>query len=145
MGTGRLRVAVAMVAALAFVGAACGNEGDDSSSENASGTSAGGASGGDQFADLKHVDEPSPCVNDPGINATDIKVGAIAVESGAQATSFAPALEGIKARIDKANQTGELGPRKITLVVRDDTADQTRNAEVARDLVEQEGVFGIIE
>ena len=29
--------------------------------------------------------------------------------------------------------------------MRDDTADQTRNAEVARDLVEQEKVFGIIE
>ena len=56
-----------------------------------------------------------------------------------------PALEGVKARIDKANQTGELGARKITLVVRDDAADQTRNAEVARDLVEQEKVFGIIE
>ena len=145
MGTGRLRVAVAVIAVLAFVGAACGNEGDDSSSGSASGTSASGASGGDQFADLKHVDEPSPCVNDPGMSDTDIKVGTIAVESGVQASSFAPALEGVKARIDKANQTGELGARKITLVVRDDAADQTRNAEVARDLVEQEKVFGIIE
>ncbi len=98
-----------------------------------------------QFDDLTHIDEPSPCVTDTGVTDTHIKVGVITVESGTQATSFAPALEGIKARIDKANQTGELGARKITLVVRDDTADQTRNAEVARDLVEQEKVFGIIE
>ena len=35
--------------------------------------------------------------------------------------------------------------RKITLVVRDDAADQTRNAEGARDLVERQKVFGIIE
>ena len=43
-------------------------------------------------------------------------MGTIAVESGPQALSFAPALDGIKARIEKANQEGELGARTITLV-----------------------------
>jgi branched-chain amino acid transport system substrate-binding protein len=146
MGTGLLRVAVAVIVVLAFVGAACGKEGDDDSSGGKnSDSTASGTSGSEAFADLKHVDEPSRCVNDPGVSDTEIKVGSITVESGAPATSFAPALEGIKARVDKANQTGELGARKITLVSRVDTADQPRNAEVARDLVEQEKVFGIIE
>jgi branched-chain amino acid transport system substrate-binding protein len=145
MGSGRLRVAVALVVALTFAGAACGNEGDDDNAGKSTQSGASGGSDGDQFADLQHVDEPNPCVNDPGVTDTDIKVGVIAVESGPAATSFGSAVDGIKARIDKANQEGELGKRKITLVERDDTGDQTRNTEVARDLVEQEKVFAIIE
>jgi branched-chain amino acid transport system substrate-binding protein len=146
MRSGRLRVAVALIAALAFAGAACGNEGDDDNAGESTQTGApAGGGDGNQFADLKHVDEPNPCVNDPGVTDSDIKVGVIAVESGPQATSFGSAVDGIKARIDKANQESELGKRKITLVERDDTGDQTRNTEVARDLVEQEKVFGIIE
>jgi branched-chain amino acid transport system substrate-binding protein len=127
--------------------AACGNEGDDSNAGGSSTTAGGGRSGAptDQFADLKRVPEPDPCENDPGVTDTEIKVGAIAIESGPFALSFGPALDGIKARIAKANEEKELGDRTITLVTRDDTGDQTRNQEVARDLVEQEKVFGIIE
>ncbi len=124
------RAAVLLLAALAVTTAAC----DDSAGEP-----------GDRFAGLERVEAPDPCEPDPGVTDTEILVGAIAIESGPQATSFGPALEGIRARIEKANQEGELGNRRITLVTRDDTGDQTRNAEVARDLVEQQGVFGIIE
>ena len=143
-GSNRLRVAVALVAALALAGAACGNEGDDDDA-GGSGSASAPADSEDPFADLELIEEPDPCENAPGVTDTEIKVGTIAVESGPQALSFAPALDGIKARIEKANQEGELGGRTITLVSRDDTADQTRNAEVARDLVEQENVFGVIE
>jgi branched-chain amino acid transport system substrate-binding protein len=144
MRASRLRIAIALAAALTLVGAACGNEGDD---DDAGGSSdASGTEGSDdQFADLERIPEPDPCEPDPGVSDNEIKVGGIAVESGPSATSFAPALEGIKARIEKANQEGELGNRTITLVTRDDAGDQTRNSEVARDLVEQENVFGIIE
>ena len=80
-----------------------------------------------------------------GSATREIKVGVIGIESGPFAQSFGAAVDGIKARVDKANEEGELGDRTITLVTRDDTGDQTRNGEVARDLVEQENVFGIIE
>lgn len=152
MANGR-RMAIALFTAFALVAGACGNEGDDdtgagATEESAGGTSpdgGGGAEETDQFADLERVEAPNPCVNDPGVGDTEIRVGTIAVESGPSATSFGPALDGIKARIEKANEERELGDRTITLVTRDDTGDQTRNAEVARDLVEQEGVFAIIE
>ncbi|GIU86682.1 MAG: hypothetical protein KatS3mg009_1197 [Acidimicrobiia bacterium] len=140
------RAAVLLLVALAATAAACGNEEDD---DGAPATTAVGDDSagepGDRFAGLERVEAPDPCEPDPGVTDTEILVGAIAIESGPQATSFGPALEGIRARIEKANQEGELGNRRITLVTRDDTGDQTRNAEVARDLVEQQGVFGIIE
>ena len=145
------RAAGALVAVLALFATACGNEGDDEATDAASEQTTApdgqepqsGAEG--RFADLERVEEPDPCTPDSGVSDTEIKVGTIAIESGPSATSFGPALDGIKARIEKANQEGELGDRKITLVTRDDTGDQTRNGEVARDLVEQQGVFGIIE
>lgn len=157
MAKSRRLTAIALFAAFALVAGACGNEGDDDTAadgteESTGDTSAEPAEGDDaaagetdRFADLERIEAPNPCVNDPGVSDTEIKIGTIAIESGPSATSFAPALDGIKARIEKANQEGELGDRTITLVTRDDTGDQTRNAEVARDLVEQVGVFGIIE
>ncbi len=146
MRTFRARHAAAVALALTLFVAGCGNEGGDEGS-TARSTRPGGGEGRpeDQFADLERVEEPDPCENDTGITDTEIKVGTIAIESGPGAQSFAPALEGIKARVAKANEEGELGDRKISLVTRDDTGDQTRNSEVARDLVEQEEVFGIIE
>jgi branched-chain amino acid transport system substrate-binding protein len=143
----RTRRSVALLlSVLVIVTVSCGNESKKDSSGTSTTESDGkGGQPEDQFADLKHVAEPSPCENDPGVTDGDIKVGVIGIESGPYAQSFAPALDGIKARIAKANEEGELGDRKITLVTRDDTGDQTRNQEVARDLVEQENVFGIIE
>src|SRR3954451_7128643 len=145
MRTFRGRRAATLVVSIVLLLAACGNESkkDATTTTNPSGGKAGEPE--NQFADLKHVPEPSPCTNDPGVTDDQIKVGVIGIESGPFAQSFAPALDGIKARIKKANDTGELGKRKISLVVRDDTGDQTRNQEVARDLIEQEKVFGIIE
>ncbi len=130
--------------------AACGNEksGNDATTPPANQPGDAGSKGGpaaDQFADLKRVPEPKPCTNDPGVSDTEIKVGTIGIESGPTAISFSATLDGMKARIDKANADGELGDRKIILVTRDDTGDPTRNGEVARDLVEQEKVFGILE
>jgi branched-chain amino acid transport system substrate-binding protein len=85
------------------------------------------------------------CKNDPGVSDSEIKVGAIVPKSGPQATSFSDALNGIQARIDKANAEQETGRRKITLVDADDVADNARNLTAAQQLVQQDGVFGIIE
>ena len=98
------------------------------------------------FSKLKPIPEPDPCENDPGVDDSTIKVGVITILSGPQGTNFAPSVEeGIRARIDRANSTGELGDRQIELVVKDDQANQASNLTAAQQLVEEEEVFGIIE
>jgi branched-chain amino acid transport system substrate-binding protein len=105
--------------------------------------SSGGGSG--QFSNLKPVKAPNPCPNSDGVSSSTIKVGAILPETGPDAPSFAASEDGMRARIDMANATGELGKRKISLTVVDDTGDAARNVTAAQQLVEQDGVFGIIE
>jgi branched-chain amino acid transport system substrate-binding protein len=98
------------------------------------------------FSKLKKIKEPNPCKNDPGITDDSIKVGVITIESGPQGVTFAPStMQGIQARIDEANSSGELGDRQIELVVKDDQANQANNLTAAQQLVEEENVFGIIE
>jgi ABC-type branched-subunit amino acid transport system substrate-binding protein len=140
----RLGVTIAIVASLALFAGACGNEGDDDSGANDNEGNGGTPSSLD-LTNLERIEPPDPCVEDTGVSADEIKVGVIAVETGPQALSFKPAETGIDARIKKANETGELGDRKITLVKVDDTADVAKNKEVARQLVESDKVFAIIE
>ncbi|MEX2255954.1 MAG: ABC transporter substrate-binding protein [Acidimicrobiia bacterium] len=105
-----------------------------------------GAQGNDnQFKDLKPVKAPKDCSDIPGVSDTEIKVGTLLPTSGPSAPSFASGLDGIKARIDKANADGELGKRKIVLEDADDGSDAARNLTAAQELVEQQDVFGIIE
>jgi branched-chain amino acid transport system substrate-binding protein len=121
------------------VGVACSNESSDTDS------SAPKESGTAQFADLERVVPPTPCPSIPGVSDTEIKVGGIIPGTGARAISFGPAELGIKARFDQANANRELGDRTIDYIGKDDASDATRNLEVARELVEQEGVYGIVE
>jgi hypothetical protein len=105
---------------------------------------AGAASSGDQFENLKPVKEPSPCKNDPGVSDSEIKIGTIIPTSGPFAAFYGGTLDGIQARIAKANAEGELGDRTITLVNADDGGDAARNVTAAQQLVEDEEVFAII-
>ncbi len=134
----RSLVSLALVALL-VVGVACSNESNDSTSATAKN------SGSSQFADLEKVTPPTPCPEIPGVTDTEIKVGGIVPGTGARAVSFGPAELGIKARFDAANAAGELGDREIAYIGKDDASDATRNLEVARELVEQEDVYGIVE
>ena len=136
----RLVVAAAVIALFA---SACSNS--SKSSPTATPTTTKGQTAAGPFANLVHIDAPNPCVSDPGVTASEIKVGVIAPLTGPQAASFSDSVAGIKARIDKANASGETGARKITLVVRDDAADQTKNLQQVRDLVENAKVWAIIE
>jgi branched-chain amino acid transport system substrate-binding protein len=133
----------AVAAVLAVVAGACSNSSKSSGGSPTTAAAAPGKSG--PFANLVHIDAPNPCVLDPGVTAASIKIGVIAPLTGPQAASFSDAVTGIKARIDKANSSGEAGARKITLVVRDDAADQTKNLQQVRDLVENAKVWAIIE
>jgi branched-chain amino acid transport system substrate-binding protein len=85
------------------------------------------------------------CENDPGVSDNEIKVGAILPKSGPSATSFSDALNGIQARVEKANAEQETGQRRITIVDVDDVAENARNLTAAQQLVQQDEVFGIIE
>jgi branched-chain amino acid transport system substrate-binding protein len=111
------------------------------------GGTAGAASGGGsgQFSNLKPVKAPNPCPNTDGVSSSTIKVGEILPLTGPSAQSFIASEDGVKARIDMANSDGELGKRKISLTVVDDAGDPARNVTAAQQLVEQDGVFGIIE
>ena len=111
----------------------------------ASGAGSSGSGGSGQFKNLKPVKAPSPCTNDPGVSASEIKVGAILPKTGPSAPSFSSMEDGMRARIDLANSTNELGPRKIAFTVVDDVGDPARNVTAAQQLVEQNGVFGVIE
>jgi ABC-type branched-subunit amino acid transport system substrate-binding protein len=105
-----------------------------------------GAAKGPDFSKLKHVKEPSPCKNDPGITDDTIKIGVISPKSGPSGSSYAPSTEnGIKARIDAANSSGELGTRHIELVSKDDQGNTANNSTAAQQLVEDDQVFAIIE
>ncbi len=105
---------------------------------------AGAADSGTQFDDLKPIKAPSPCKNDPGVSADTIKVGAIVPTSGPLALFYGDILNGIKARVAKANAENELGKRKIELVPVDDKGDTSANVTAAQKLVEDDEVFGII-
>lgn len=133
--------ALGLVVALAALG--CSNETDDTTDASSSRTTTAGAKG--PFADLQRVEAPNPCTTDPGVSASEITVGGLFPESGPRATSFQPAEDGVKARFAKANQEGELGARKIVFKPVDDGSDAARNGEAARQLVESEKVFGIVE
>lgn len=142
-GTRSVAVAATL---LVVVAAACSNSSKSSTASPSTASSGTGTSGGSgPFANLVHVDAPNPCVLDPGVTSTTIKIGVIAPLTGPQAPSFSDAVTGIKARIDKANSSSEAGARKIDLVIRDDAADQTKNLQQVRDLVENAKVWAIIE
>ena len=97
-----------------------------------------------QFKNLKPIKEPNPCKNDPGVTATEIKVGGLIPTTGAQAQSFGPSIDGIQARFDKANSEKEVGNHKLTFDNVDTASDPAKNLSAAQQLVEQDNVFGII-
>ena len=106
--------------------------------------SAGDSSSNNQFSNLKPIKAPNPCKNDPGVTDDTIKVGTLVPTSGPLALFYGDILNGIKARVAKANAEGELGKRKIELVNVDDAGDSARNVTGAQQLVEDDEVFGII-
>ena len=90
-----------------------------------------------QFDNLKPIKAPNPCKNDPGITDTDDQDRHHRPDLGSvRRRPTRPSLDGIKARVAKANADGELGDRKITLVNVDDAGDAARNVTAAQQLVE---------
>ncbi|WP_041939583.1 MULTISPECIES: ABC transporter substrate-binding protein [Frankia] len=80
----------------------------------------------------------------PGVTKDQIKLGFIYPDTGVGSTLFASARAGVDARLGLANAEGGVNGRRVTYEWRDDAADPDTNARVARDLVEDAGVFGLI-
>jgi ABC-type branched-subunit amino acid transport system substrate-binding protein len=81
----------------------------------------------------------------PGVSPHNIKIGLLFPDTGTLSGAFAPARSGVEARVGLANATGGVHGRQIDIEWRDDQTSPTVNERAARDLVENAGVFGIIE
>jgi hypothetical protein len=80
---------------------------------------------------------------DDGVTANAIKLGFIYPGTGLAAPISGSGVTGFKARIDAQNAAGGVNGRKIEVVDRDD-ASSGANLTQARDLVENEHVFAIV-
>ena len=89
----------------------------------------------------RRVTTPSPCVLDPGVTATGIKIGVIAPLTGPEAASFSTRSPVSRRGSTKRTSRHELGRRRISLVVRDDSGDPIENLRQARELVERAKVL----
>ena len=119
---------VAVAVALALTVAACGNAGDDDED-----TGAGGEDSGES------------ATSDPGVTATEIKVGGIAAKTGPLGSQYEPIGKGIEAYLGMINDAGGVNGRKIKFIgLRDDASNPSRNVAQSRALVEQDKVFAIV-
>ncbi len=81
---------------------------------------------------------------DPGVTAKAIKLGYISPETGVAASISKNGIKGFEARIKAQNADGGCNGRKITYVTRDDGSG-AGNLTAAKDLVENEDVFAVVE
>ncbi|MGA2285864.1 MAG: ABC transporter substrate-binding protein [Dehalococcoidia bacterium] len=75
---------------------------------------------------------------------TEIKLGTHYPLSGNPAAAYGPIAYGMKAFFDYINALGGVYGRKINFIIGDDHYNPPDTVEVVRQLVEQDGVFGMI-
>jgi branched-chain amino acid transport system substrate-binding protein len=73
-----------------------------------------------------------------------IKIGLIMSETGVASSTYSGGQYGAIARINAQNAQGGVNGHKIQLVVQDDGSNPSNNKLVAQDLVQNKGVFGLI-
>src|SRR6187551_3012534 len=79
----------------------------------------------------------------PGVTDKAIKIGYIWSETGVAASSFSGMGEAFQARIDSQNAKGGVNGRKIDVTIIDDKSSGA-NLTAAKDLVENQGVFTLV-
>jgi branched-chain amino acid transport system substrate-binding protein len=135
----RGRPVLAISAAVAALVAACSSSSSKSSTTTAaaSATTAAAASA---------AGSPATCTG-PGISNGTIKVGVIQTASGNPqvASDFKWAQQITQARFDIENAKGGVNGYKLQTVAADDQNSETGNLAAARQLVESDNVFGIVE
>ncbi|WP_045875749.1 ABC transporter substrate-binding protein [Pseudofrankia sp. DC12] len=83
--------------------------------------------------------------NAPGYSANEIQLGFVYPNTGAVAPALVASKSGFDARIAEANAAGGIYGRKIVASWRDDAGTPGQNLEAAKDLVDQQHVFGLVE
>ncbi|THJ74304.1 ABC transporter substrate-binding protein [Candidatus Frankia alpina] len=83
--------------------------------------------------------------NAPGVTKSEIRIGLVYPDTGAVSAPLQAARAGIDARLGEINAKGGVNGRKIVYEWRDDQGTPEANAIAARDLVEHQKVFGLIE
>jgi ABC-type branched-subunit amino acid transport system substrate-binding protein len=126
--------------ALALVAAACSSSKKSSSASSASSSSAAGATGASGTA-------PNTSCTGPGISNGKLTVGVIQQSTGNPLVvlDFQHAIQTVKARFALQNAQGGVDGLQLEAVSADDGGTTTQNLSAARQLVEQNGVFGIVE
>jgi branched-chain amino acid transport system substrate-binding protein len=81
--------------------------------------------------------------NAPGVTNKAVKIGYIFSETGVASSTFRNAGKAFQARIDRANAEGGVNGRKIDAVIIDD-ASSGANLTAAKDLVENQKVFAVV-
>src|SRR5215207_4014610 len=136
----RFRLGVAVCSASLLVAAACGS--DNSSSDSAATTAAAAAttaaSGGATTAASTATTAASGGATTAGSTASDgssIKIGWLGPQSGALASTFAPALQGIEAYVKYVNDQGGVNGHKLELSVYDTQSNSSAVLASARKAV----------
>ncbi|ABW12624.1 putative Leu/Ile/Val-binding lipoprotein transmembrane [Parafrankia sp. EAN1pec] len=83
------------------------------------------------------------CVG-PGVSAGEVRIGLVYSDSGAGHEAFSAARAGVEGRLGLANEAGGVHGRQVRYEWRDDEASPSTNAEVAKDLVRDGSVFGLL-
>jgi branched-chain amino acid transport system substrate-binding protein len=129
-------------AAVAALVAGCSS----SSSKSSTTTAAASATTAGAAAATTVAGSPATC-SGPGVSNGTIKVGVIQTASGDPqvAADFKWAQQIVQARFDIENAKGGVDGYKLQTVAADDQNSATGNLAAARQLVEQDNVFGIVE
>jgi ABC-type branched-subunit amino acid transport system substrate-binding protein len=87
----------------------------------------------------------SNACTEPGVEPNSVTIGLLFPDTGPLADVFSPARAAVEARIRAANASGGINGRQIKIKWRDDQSLQAPNLSAAHDLLENSGVFGMIE
>ncbi|WP_232294973.1 ABC transporter substrate-binding protein [Parafrankia sp. EUN1f] len=79
------------------------------------------------------------------MTSSEVRAGLLFSDTGREASGSLAFRAGVDARLGVANDAGGVNGRRITYSWRDDATDTTLNLAAARELVEGEGVFGVIQ
>lgn len=142
----RSRGLAALGVVLALLASACGDDGD--SADEADPETGGSTTTSEAPADPTATspdDESVECIESPGVDDDEIELGVLYPQSGAQGAQFGSFASGVQARLGHQNDQGGVAGRALVAIDRDDGTDNNRNSTAARELVESDGVFGLIE
>jgi ABC-type branched-subunit amino acid transport system substrate-binding protein len=138
--SGRFLWPVAVAALIAGVCSACGSSNKSSAGTTSSPSTSGAAGAASQTTTAQNTSCPSA----PGVTPTEVKVGVMYDQTGANSafdSSFGP---GVKAAFDAANASGGVDGRQIVESVANNASNPGGAVQVAEGLVQSNGVFAIV-